>query len=83
MYMLDSYESIDFVAALSCDNMCLHSEQCLFVIVLFWGIFKITVTPRYKCYVDVRERVKKAHVFFSSFKVSQEPEDWARAQENN
>ena len=49
-----------FVAA---DNMCLHSEQCLFVIVLFWGIFKITVTPRYKCYVDIIERVKKAHVF--------------------
>ena len=26
------------------------------------GIFKITVTPRYKCYVGIREGVNKAHV---------------------
>ena len=45
MCMLDSYESIDFVAALSCDNVCLHSEQCLFVIVLFWGYSKLLLLP--------------------------------------
>ena len=80
MSMLDSYESIDFVAALSCDNMCLHSELCLFVIVLFWGYSKLLLLPDINAVI--REGVKKAR-FFSSFKVSQEPEGWAQAQENN
>ena len=54
---------LDFVAALSCDDIYLYFEQCLVCYCSVLGVFKITATLRYKCYVGIREGVKEAHVF--------------------